>query len=424
MYHSSFHTVAVHITNNTFVRYREDGGSGKEDSVGMVVNINAAEDQVTIRCFFSWLQLVQQIDPLSYDNVSFWKRRNSTHPPFYLCDSDITTVIPVCNIHGLAFIFHESDNMVRQLDGMVNTFVVTSIFLSRVGIVKHIRTFSSFPSQQGFSLPSCCSSMIFEQMMRIKGKMQLSLNTRSLNSKNVQTIHMENINRLTWHYMTRIAIANGLEISSSYGTVKATFMEGDTCVVQKWRDIQESFSLNTPHHFHCAKLLFGTCVGLGIRVVVPLSVKNRTRLERAENYHAIHVGDSINVVPFKNCGNESVGRGLFFRFMPSTCVLTITIHFTVLKKAAHVRRALRERHVTTVHSDDEMSSVSTDNEIEDNDVNSIATDEGNVWPLHYDTEINSSRISCIDIANRRVTTENGGIYSFEEAINYFSLLIS
>ena len=114
----------------------------------------------------------------------------------------------------------------------------------------------------------------------------------------------------------------------------------------------------------------------------------------------------------------------FFRFMPSTCVLTITIRFTVLKKAAHVRRALRERHVTTVHSDDEMSSVSTDNEIEDNDVNSIATDEGNVWPLHYDTEINSSRISCIDIANRRVTTENGGIYSFEEAINYFSLLIS
>ncbi len=127
---------------------------------------------------------------------------------------------------------------------------------------------------------------------------------------------------------------------------------------------------------------------------------------------------------FKNCGNESVGRGLFFRFMPSTCVLTITIRFTVLKKAAHVRRALREWHVTTIHSDDEMSSDSSDHGIEDNDDNSIATDEGNVWPLHYDTEINSSRISCIDIANRRVTTENGGIYSFEEAINYFSLLIS
>jgi hypothetical protein len=255
---------------------------------------------------------VQQIDPLSYDNVSFWNRQNSTHPPFYLCDSDITTVIPVCNIHGLVFIFHESDNIVRRLDGMVNTFIITSIFLSRVGIAKHFCTFFSFLSQQGFSLPTCCSSMIFEQMMWIKGKMQLSLNTRSLYSKNVQTIHMENINRLTWHYMTRIAVANGLEISSSYGTVKATFMEGDTCVVQKWRDIQESFSLNTPHHFHCAKLLFRTCVGLGIRVVVPLSVKNRTRLERAENHHSIHVGDSINVVLFKNRGNDSVGRGLSF----------------------------------------------------------------------------------------------------------------
>jgi hypothetical protein len=39
---------------------------------------------------------------------------------------------------------------------------------------------------------------------------------------------------------------------------------------------QESYSLNTSQHFHCAKLLFGTCVGLGIRVVVPLSVKKNT----------------------------------------------------------------------------------------------------------------------------------------------------
>jgi hypothetical protein len=169
--------------------------------------------------------------------------------------------------------------------------------------------------------------MIFEQIMRIKGKMQLSLNTRSLKTKNFQTIHVENINWLTWHYMTWIAIDNGLEISSSYGTVKTTFMEGDTCVVQKWRDIQESFSLTTPQHFHCAKLLFGTFVGLGIRVVVPLSVKNKTWLEQAKNHHSIHVGDSTNVVPLKNHGNESVGRGLFFRFMPSTCVLTIKKYY-------------------------------------------------------------------------------------------------
>ena len=48
------------------------------------------------------------------------------------------------------------------------------------------------------------------------------------------------------------------------------------CVVEKWRDIQEAFSLSTPEHFHCAKLLVGTCIGLGIRVFVPVSTRNRT----------------------------------------------------------------------------------------------------------------------------------------------------
>jgi hypothetical protein len=75
---------------------------------------------------------VQQIDPLSYDNVSFWKGRISTHPPFYLCDSDITIDIAACNIKGLVFIFHDSENIVRQLNGMVNTFIKTYMFLSKV----------------------------------------------------------------------------------------------------------------------------------------------------------------------------------------------------------------------------------------------------------------------------------------------------
>jgi hypothetical protein len=45
--------VAVNITNNTFVRYQKDGDT-ENDNVGLVVNIDAAEEQVKIRCFFTW----------------------------------------------------------------------------------------------------------------------------------------------------------------------------------------------------------------------------------------------------------------------------------------------------------------------------------------------------------------------------------
>jgi hypothetical protein len=32
-----------------------------------------------------------------------------------------------CIIKGLALVFHDSENIVRQLDGMVNTFIIVSV---------------------------------------------------------------------------------------------------------------------------------------------------------------------------------------------------------------------------------------------------------------------------------------------------------
>jgi hypothetical protein len=137
----------------------------------MVVKIDAVEEHVQVRHFFSWSLLMQGIVPIRPDKISFWKQHNATRPPFYLCDSDIVVDIPASNVKGLAFVFHESDSVVHQLDGMANTFVVSSVFLSNSMIVRHTRSFFSFPCHHNFPLPTCCSSMIFEQMMRIKGKM-------------------------------------------------------------------------------------------------------------------------------------------------------------------------------------------------------------------------------------------------------------
>jgi len=124
-------------------------------------------------------------------------------------------------------------------------------------------------------------------------------------------------------------------------------------------------------------------------------------------------------VPFKSHSIESVGQGLFFRFLASTCVLTITICFTILK------RALRARGVATVHIDKDLSSDGSSDGMEDIiDDNSIAANEDNAWPLHYDMEIHSSRITCTVVENERVATENGSIYSVEEAFNHLRMLIS
>ncbi len=401
--------VSIYVTANTFVRYNDDRNGGS-DSIGMIIKIYAEEERVQIRCFLTWVQLVQHIGPERIGNVSFWRRRNAIHPPFYLCDSDIVVDITTSSIKGLAFVFHESDNVLRQLDGIANTFIVSSIYLSRAMMIRHSRTFFSFPCQQNLALPTCFSSMIFEQLLMIKNKLQLALNTRSMVARNVQTIHLDNINRLTWHYMTRNAVSHGVEIGSSYGTVKVTFMEGDSCITQKWRDIQETFSLCRPEHFQYARLLFGASVGLGVRAVIPLSLRGAGRLERVENFHQISIGDTINVVTFRNQDAESLKRGFFFRYMPSTCTLSITIRFTRINQQNDIKRLLRVRRIAVPSDDTSCGS-------EDVDDVSISTDEGDVWPLHSDTEIQGSKVSCIDIGNQLVTTENQIIRSINVAIN-------
>jgi hypothetical protein len=401
--------VLIYVMPNTFVQFKRQSSASEE--VGIIISINAEAHNLQVRLFLSWQQMMQRISPDRIGNVSFWCRQNAKHPPFYLCDSDIVVEIAASDIIGLAFVFHESDSILRQLDGLANTYVVTSIYLSQSLKVEHAKTFFSFPCQVNEALPTCCSSMIFEQITKIKNKIQLAMNTRSLKSKNVQSVQLENVHRLTWHYITRDSPNYRVEIVSSYGTVKVTFMENDSCVVQKWRELQETFLLSTAQHFRFAKLLLGTCVGVGVRCIIRCSLKNAGRLERMESCHQISVGDTINAIKFDGNDTIHVMRGITFRYMPSTSNLSVTIRFSRYNDARDVRAILKARNISTAQvDDDDMASM-------DNDDASDATDEGNVWPFHSNTEIEGSKIKDIDIRNQVVTMENNIRHTFNEAID-------
>ena len=51
--------------------------------------------------------------------------------------------------------------------------------------------------------------------------------------------------------------------------VKRTFILGDESVVEKWRTTQEQMHFTLTEHLSCAQKIFGTSVGLGVRVFLP-----------------------------------------------------------------------------------------------------------------------------------------------------------
>jgi hypothetical protein len=192
--------------------------------------------------FLSWQQLVVLAGLDNVGNFSFWLRRNSREPPMFLCDSDMQQNAPVSSIVGLAFVFHEKENVIRQLVGIQNTYCVSSIYLLDSKTISHCRSFFSFPSTHHAMLPSCFPSMVFEQLTRLHYKMQTALNTKAMRAKSVTCIQLDNISQFTWDYMTIDLAASGIEVTNSYAVVKASFMEKDSLTVQKWREQQQSFS--------------------------------------------------------------------------------------------------------------------------------------------------------------------------------------
>ncbi len=116
--------MSLYVTTNTFVRFNRE--STMSDEVGMIIGINVQSQQLQIQLFLSWVQLLQHIGPDRVGNMSFWWAK---------CEAP--TGLPL----SLAFVFHESDHVVRQLDGLTNMYVVTSIYYSMLMKLEHKRSF-------------------------------------------------------------------------------------------------------------------------------------------------------------------------------------------------------------------------------------------------------------------------------------------
>ncbi len=392
------HPVNIIMTTNTFVRFHNEHGS---EDIGLIVQLNAAERSVKMRLFLTWQQLVQLVGPDRVTNISFWPRRNSLKHPIFLCDSDIVVETSVSTIIGLAFVFHVDESVVRQLDGIRDTYCVSSLYFSQNHLIRHCRSFHSFPSSNLQFLPSCCPSMIFEQLMHVRNKVQQSLNTKAMRAKNVVTVNIENFNKLTWSYITRHLAGEGIDLLESFAVVKNVFMEKDALVVQKRRERQQSFTLFSPEHFVVARQIFGASAGLGIRVFVPCSLRKVPINEAAESSHTVRQGDTINVIPFVVDNTNAVQKGLTLKYIPTSGALTISIRFQRVHEADRIKPHFRLWGIP----------------LEDDCTNSSATEEGDVWPLHSDTECNGHRIVSIFLNSNTVLLDNNHACSFEDVIN-------
>jgi len=84
--------------------------------------------------------MLEVVDGNAMANVSFWPTTQNSSTPHYLCDSDITSTVTSDDVLGLAFVFYASDPVVAQLNGMANTFQVSSFFDTCKMIVTHDQT--------------------------------------------------------------------------------------------------------------------------------------------------------------------------------------------------------------------------------------------------------------------------------------------
>jgi hypothetical protein len=401
------HPVNLIVTANTFIRFLSD--HGRED-IGLVVIVDPVRSLVTVRLFLTWTTLSERIGEQRLGGVSLWPKRFSSKPPTFLCDSDVEVVVPTSNVLGLAFVLYEDEPVLRQLEGMQHMYVVSSFYSSLNNSVHHFRSFQSFPSTQHPTLMSTCfPSSIFKQILRLKSKMQQALNTRSVRSSNSVVISVENFSISTWEYMTKDLSTRGIVILTSSVVLKSSFMESDTFVVQKYRGEVLSFNLALPNHLNIAQSLFGTTFGVGVRFIVPCSVRGAANGASVENSRAIHYGDVINVIPFSlNDGhNYSVHRGVFFRYIPMTSTLSVTVRFIRVHRRDEMQMYLRQRDI----------SVAEDDAVADDDIND------NAFPLHSDVEVYNKKIKSVCFDTSTVTLSDDSTLGIAEVIQYYNNLI-
>jgi len=146
-----------------------------------------------VRRYLSWYDVELIAGDSMVPNVAFWPLSSVTNP-HYLCDSDLVIEVAANAIIGLAFVFYFEDTKVRHIEGMMHTYIASSYFHSQALTITHTQSFVSFPSlhpQNG--MLSCFPSMIFNQLLLVKEKIQLLLNTRSMSEKCICTATLNGV---------------------------------------------------------------------------------------------------------------------------------------------------------------------------------------------------------------------------------------
>jgi hypothetical protein len=183
-----------------------------------------------------------------------------------------------------------------------------------------------------------------------------------------------------------------LEVETSNHIAKTNFILMDELVVEKWRTKQEQVHFTLPEHLDCARKIFGTSVGLGVRVFVPCQMGRSNG--RVSCGRAISKTDTINVVPFEPEEQELARRGIVLKYIPKLSQLTIIIRFRRVTGEARILPYLQSRGAIYQEEEEEEA----------------------VWPLHSDTTILSSLINKIGLREENVWLKNGVVVSFDEAI--------
>jgi hypothetical protein len=311
-------------------------------------------------------------------NVSFWPTTQNFSTPHYLCDSDITSTVTSDVVLGLAFVFYACDSVVAQLHGMANTFQVTSYFDTRRMIIIHDWTFSPFPSQASM-IPTCFPSNLFSQILTIKNKLHRVMNSRSMNARNYATIQVDCIDPYTWAYMK--SLLPPPTIDNLFFQI--VYIGRDDVIAEKFRGPQELISLSFPHHLKIAQDVFGSSIGVGFRCHLSCQIGGNERVAKS---HPVETTDTLNIIPFEGADKteEFVWRGLYLKYLPSLCLLTVAVRFHRVKGIDSLRHHLQRRQM--VFNEQETVVVADDS-----------------WSLWSNTVINGSTIHSINLNSRIVT---------------------
>ena len=367
---------------------------GLREVVGLVLTVNPPQEVVSIRLFLSWEDVKERVAVNdAFGDISFWPK-DGPLPPYYLCDTDlVVNDVTTSNITGLAFVFYDTSPTVRVVNGMKNTYRVTSCVWFSRNLITHGKTFVPFPPERFPNiLMSSFPSMIFSQLLSIKRKLQQILNTRSLSSKNSGIAQVENIDYYTWLYIVNdlpVPIQNSLVVS------RAGEVFVDEFIQRSWREPQLSFWIGDEDHLEYAQALFGLNFGIGVCFTVSCRMKKNDSYVEASR--VIDPSDTLNVVPFENSSRELVRRGVAFRYKPGSRMLSMTVRYRRLVGEINYMDHLRARRMEiqpTIADDDEMD----------------------IYPFHHDVVVDGCKIEQYNFSSNTVRLSDSRYLSKEDVI--------